>query len=306
MGAKDELLNRLEFLSAAKDLDVVIDKGIVTDVHNGVANLLRKGLAIVAFNILEDFIKKRSGESLEMLSNCGISFSNLTAAMQEAAIYDSLNALVFRAKIEKKDGGDWRALIQDETLKIHSTKGQPFQISPLSFAYAGSNVASREITDILAAFGIKSGWNMVKKVCDAIGGGLPDPSQTYKNAFDRRHSSAHAADFVYAYSWLAAIKDEILAIAASLDILLTARCRQVSGDLTSAVDAHDISVALNYKFLEKNGGFYRETSSIGGRSRKNWSALGDALNYWRPRLNGTHQFLVVLDERKRINDWYIA
>jgi len=174
MTAKDELLNRLEYLSSAKDLSVLIDNGIVASNHNGVANLLRKGLGIVAFNILEDFIKKRTAEALATISSSGISFAMLMPAMQEAAILDALSALTFRARIEKKDGGDWRTLIQDEASKIYSTKNPTFSISPLSFASSNSNVTAQDVTDILAAFGVKGGWAKMKSVSDSISGGLPD------------------------------------------------------------------------------------------------------------------------------------
>ncbi|TED39587.1 hypothetical protein IPC1518_29605 [Pseudomonas aeruginosa] len=75
MTAKDELLGRIEHLSAAQNLPVLIDRGIVQDTHNGVANLLRKGLGIVVFNILEDFIKKRSSEALSRISASSPDFS---------------------------------------------------------------------------------------------------------------------------------------------------------------------------------------------------------------------------------------
>jgi len=104
MGAKDELISRLEYLEAAKDLPVMIDVGIGASRHNGVANLLRKGLGIVAFNILEDFIKKRTAEALNRLSSSRIPYLNLTPQMQDAAIMDALNSLAFRAKLEKKGG----------------------------------------------------------------------------------------------------------------------------------------------------------------------------------------------------------
>lgn len=102
MTAKDELLSRLEYLDAATLLPSMVDEGVVPSIRNGVANLLRKGMGIVAFNILEDFIKKRSAEALENVSNSGISFSLLTDPMQRAATYDALTSLAFRARIEKK------------------------------------------------------------------------------------------------------------------------------------------------------------------------------------------------------------
>ncbi len=306
MTAKDELFSRLEYLSAAKNLPELIDVGVAQSTHNGVANLLRKGLGIVAFNILEDFIKKRASEALGRISGSRIDFFKLPLKLQDAAILDALSALVFRARLEKKDGGDWRGLVQAESLKIHSTGNSSFQLSDFSLASAGSNVSAEEVPAILAAFGISGGWTVLKKVSDSIGGGLPDLSQAYKNASSRRHSCAHEANFNYSFIWLEAIKSEILAIAASLDVVLEARCRQVESSLSINVQDHNIDAALNYRFLHDVAGVHKESKAIGGRTIKNWHDQSEALRVLLPRLRPAQEFLILLDSGRRISDWYVS
>lgn len=306
MSAKEELIGRLEYLSAAKQLPELMDKGIAQDTHNGVANLLRKGLGIVVFNILEDFIKKRTSEALSRISTSRIEFAKLPPKLQDAAIIDALNSLSFRAKLEKKDGGDWKKLIQSETLKIHSTGKAVFELSDLSLASSGSNVSADEVSQILTAFGLTGGWQTLKKISDAVGGGLPDLGQAYKNAASRRHSSAHEANFNYDYVWLASIKSEILAIAAALDIVLESRCRQVEGNLNTNMQDHNIDNALNYRFLHETAGVYKELKNYNGNSVKNWTNLTAALNTLRPRLRNRNEFLIILDSTKRISDWHVS
>lgn len=304
MSAKAELFDRLTYLSSAVNLPDLIDDGVAISEHNGRANLLRKGLGIVSFNILEDFIKNRSVESLAALSSSRIQFSSLTDSLREAATLGAVGALHFRAKLEKKEGKDFFSLVQDEALNIHSTRNPTFKLSKYSLVSMGSNVGSEEVAFLLSAFGIKGGWGRMKDVSDTIGGGLPDLSQTYKNAAERRHNSAHAAAFQYSYQWLVEIKSEIIAICASLDILLAARCRQVQLNPAMPLESHDISKALNFRFLEPQGQKFREVQQIGGRSRKTWSALSDAINALQPNLVAKNEFLIVLDSSKRIADWY--
>jgi hypothetical protein len=305
MSAKTELFDRLRYLNSAVNLPIMIDIGIAPSEHNGVANLLRKGLGIVAFNILEDFIKNISLESLSFISNTRVSFSKLTESLQEASISGALSALVFRSKIEKKDGGDWKTLVQDEALKIHSTKNATFELSKFSLVSANSNITANELTDVLKAFGIIGGWSTLKQVSDSVGGGLPDLSQSYKNAADRRHYSAHTASFQYDYQWLSDIRNEILAISCSLSVLLAARCRQIASDLTKNFCDHDIVHALNYRFLEQSGTEFRETTQIGGKARKIWASREDAINHISPNLISKKEFLIVLDNSRRIDDWYL-
>ncbi|RDV16866.1 hypothetical protein DXT99_01770 [Pontibacter diazotrophicus] len=305
MSAKSDLFTRLQYLNAAVNLPTLIDNGINITEHNGVANLLRKGLGIVAFNILEDFIKDKSLESLNTLSNSGLAFDNLTSFLQDSAIIGALNALAFRSNMLKKESSDWRTLIQEETLKIHSTSREMYEISKYSLVYAGSNISANEIADLLKAFGMSGGWGLMKEVSDGIGGGLPDLAQAYKNAASRRHNAAHTASFQYDYVWIANIKNEILTIAAALDILLTARCRQVNSNLIKKIEEHDIRSALNYRFLEPKNTTYRETTSIGGRSKKNWPSLQNAITTIKPNLVTRNEFLIILDSSRRIEDWFV-
>ena len=304
MSAKAELFNRLKYLNSAVELEPLIDDGILPSDHNGVANLLRKGLGIVAFNILEDYIKNRTKEALLYVSHSGVSFTRLTDSLQEASTLGAIRALAFHANIHKKDGNDWKLLIQDEALKIHSTKKPTYALSNYSLVSSRPNIGANEVSDLLRSFGISDGWNKLKIVSDSIGGGLPDLQQSYKNIAERRHNSAHKADYDYDYRWLENIRNEIIAIAVSLDVLLSARCRQISADLSKAIKSHDINNGLNFRFLEKSGSEYRETSVIGGRARKIWSLLDDAVNGIKPNLISKKEFLIILDDSRRINDWY--
>jgi len=305
MSAKSELLDRLKYLDTAVENEALIEIGVdpTTD-HNGASNLLRKGLGIVAFNILEDFIKNKTSEALENISDSGISFQNLTQKLQEAATLGAVSALQFRAKIEKKDGNDWMNLIHEESIKIHSTTSDNFQISSLSLVSANSNISENEVTELMKAFGISGGWVTLKNISDNISGGVADLCQAYKYAAERRHSSAHVANFKYEYTWLSAIKIELIAIAASLDISLTAMCRAIFKDSSKDVSEHNIGCTLNFRFLEQEGLIYRETRVVGGRSSKNWDSLDSALSRLRPQLPINDEFLTVLNRRKRIIDWY--
>lgn len=303
MSAKTELIERLKYLDTAAALPELIDIGIAPSEHNSVANLLRKGLSIVAFNILEDFIKNKAFESLNNIAASGISYLNLPDELQEYAITGALTSLNFQSAILKKDGLDYKLVIQQETQKIASTIGTPFSLSKYSLLSSGSNVVSREVNEFLRAFGIQNGWHQLKIISDAIGGGIPDLAQAFNLASQRRHSSAHSASFTYNSSWLANIKSEILAISASIDIVISARCRQANRLPLIPLVNQILNDELNFRFLELHGTVYKETKAIGGRSRKNWTDLTTAIAALQPTLYEKKEFLIVLDSRRRITDW---
>lgn len=304
MSAKSELFTRLQFLESAVALPELIDQGIMPNEHNGRANLLRKGLGIVAFNILEDFVKNRTVEGLDALSTSTILFPNLPAKLQEAATLKALNAILFRAKLEKRTGGNWLGLIQTESQKIYSTQNPTFELSRYSLVSSSSNIGEDDIGELLAAFGVPAGWAVLKQVSDRIGGGLPDLRAAYNNAADRRHSAAHSATFQYNHQWLSGIKHEIVTIASAIDILLFEVCRQVRLRPTQTLESHNAKALLKFRFLEHKAGKVRETTTIGGRAKKVWPTLTMAVGTIRPNLGAQNEFLVVLDESKRISDWY--
>jgi len=160
----------------------------------------------------------------------------------------------------KRDGGtaDSISLIQTETFKIYSTSQFPFQLLDFTFVSIGANVNDGEVTAMIKVFEISGGWDTLRVNSTGIGVGIPDLSQAYKNAAARGHRAAHGAAFNYDYPWIAEIKNEILAIAASLDILLMARCRQITTQPALKLNSHNITSALNYKFLELKMAFIRK------------------------------------------------
>lgn len=306
MTAKQELFIRLQHLTAAVSLPELIDQGVALDAHNGRANLLRKGLGIIAFNILEDFIKNRSAEALAFVSQCGSEFRFLPKTLQDASTFDALDALVSKARLERKAGRDAVAFIQSEALKINSTGRSPFELSGLSLASTGSNVSSDDITKILRAFGVSGGWETLKRVSDKIGGGITDLGQCYKNAAERRHSAAHSAVYTYSHQWLLDIRNEIIAIAAALDIAISFRCRDLQNRLLAQMAEIDVSSTLKVRFLEQQAsGVLRETTIIGGRSKKNWSSLPEAIAALQPTLVPRNEFLIIIGTDRRISDWLV-
>ncbi|MCE7579459.1 hypothetical protein LZS94_18240 [Aliivibrio fischeri] len=304
MSARSDFISRIKYLNVALNSPDAINVGLGNSEHNGAANLIRKGLGIVAFNILEDFIKAKSSEALDSIAASGIAYSNLPPKLQEATTLGALKALAFRAQIEKRDGGDWMGMIHSETEHIHSTSLQPFSLSKYSFASEKPNVGSQDISDLLKAFEISKGWDRLKEVSDNILGGVPNLSDAYKNAADRRHNAAHSTDFEYEHSWLSNIEGELISIAASIDILLTALCREVDKNIVLKLNQHNLTNALKYRFLVFESNVYKEKLNINSNSIKNWSTLEDAVNYLQPKLVTREEFLIVHNASGRVVNWY--
>lgn len=304
MSAKTNLMSRLGNIEHAISLPALIDNGIGNTPHNGAANLLRKGMGIVAFNILEDYVKERMIEALDHISTSNVPFSRLPDKLKEASTLGAIKALSFRAGLAKKDGSDWLGLVQGESLKVSSTSNQVYAFSQFSFLSGNSNVSHSEIGDLMAALTINGGWRTLKTISDDIGGGVPDLQQAYSNAALRRHNAAHVSNFQFEYAWLSSIFNEIMTIAASLDIVLSRKCKMISSSPNDDISSHDIMVDRKYRFLFDKDGFYKEKKLLQGKTIKNWPLQDASLSQVIANARTKNEVLVIIGNNNRVRDWH--
>ena len=57
MAAKSDFIQRITYLHKSFSIQALNDLGPIDTEHNGIARLLRNGMAVVGFLALEDFIK---------------------------------------------------------------------------------------------------------------------------------------------------------------------------------------------------------------------------------------------------------
>ena len=307
MSAKIKLLERISTLEATLALPVLINQPLANVAHNKTATFLRKGLGIVTFNILEDYIKERTLEMFSSVSSSMISFSFLPDDLQEAATLGALRALVGKVRNEKKSRGNWLGLIQNETAKINSTSlVNNFTISQFSLMSENSNINADEISKVLKCLNINGGWDTLQRISREIYGGVPSLNQSYENISMRRHSAAHEAGFDYEYGWLQAALTEIIAVAASFDIALSAKCRIINLSPTVQVAKDDLANKIKYRFLHQfnNSHIYKEKKSVQSVSVKNWTDLDSAKQILVPKCQTQSESLIILNSQARIIDWF--
>lgn len=303
--AKTILLKRIKSVELATGLESLIDKDVTHGEHNATANLLRKGMGIVSFNILEDFFKSRTREMFDFISSCRVRFDMLPDRFQTAATQGALKALIYRVGLEKKNNGDWLSLIHDETKNVYSTSQYPFTVSSISMLSDSSNISPADIPEVLKCLNITGGWSILKTISDAIGGGVLDLNEAYKNMFNRRHHCAHEADFIYQYTWLNNAINDIIAISAAFDIALTTRCKYIERFPEEDFSSHSARQVFGYRFLVEDANCYREKTALDSdRTIKRWDSVDSALNTLLTRVRSRDEFLIVINQQRRICDWY--
>ena len=308
MSAKVTLIKRITAFEETLLLPQLINESAGDTPHNRSAALLRKGLGIVIFNILEDFIKERTVEMFTSVSSSLTSFSYLPKELQEAATLGALRGLSNKAALEKKAQGNWLGLIHTESMNINSTSQvNGFTISPFSLMSEGSNIYAEDIPKAMKCLNIDGGWDTLQKISTLVNGGIPDLKQSYINISTRRHRAAHVASFDYEHGWLKDAINEIFAIALSFDIALTCRCRELHSKPAVALMKSSIVSSLSCRFLIHNAQknhFSEKISLTAKKSVKNWSDIGAAIQNIAPKCLTNNEYLIVLNSQSRITNWY--
>jgi len=269
--------------------------------HNEKVRMLRNGMAIVGFTILEDFIKKRTGEILKEIGSTGINFNNLPDKLKDAVTVGALKGIQNRAEVLKNNTEDYIGFIQNETLFISSTKNSVFELSEYSIGWNKSNLSSQDISKFLSVFNVQGGWNAIRDISTSINVSLTNPSEIFKNAATRRHKAAHN---VLADSLLSDLEDFVSqskVIAFSFDILLSQSLKHIKDNTPLLVTNFN---QLSFRFILQDQATWKEYTNNFNRAYRVGNNLGQFLLDVRQRARNNNQYLLIKGSNNQILDWY--
>ncbi len=160
--AKENFIKRMEtfenIVSPADPNDsLLVSRSLTETLHNEKVRMLRNGLAIIGYTILEDFIKKRTGEVLKEVGRTGVSFNRLPEKLRETATFSALKGVLARADVLKRASEDFTSYVQRETGYLASTSSSVYEFSEFSLGWDKSNLSATDISDFLAIFNVMVG-----------------------------------------------------------------------------------------------------------------------------------------------------
>lgn len=308
--ARTDLLSRITSLRHGLTEPVLVD-GVPSDRRrNSVAAMYRNGLAVLAFAIMEAYIKDRTAEILNSFNNA-VRFVDLSDKLQFATTLGAMKAILFRyGNIEKVDQVAWTL---SQLPAIANAATNVTTLSPFSFGQSRSNVSVDDISEILAAFGIEGGWWAISAIAKRVGiGGVADYSQSFKNLASRRHAAAHDITANISLGVLTNSVTEIIGICCAFDLLLSHamslhNINQIPSKANGPVRHQDIKIRFISAHPTLANTFREQVEASGGvlahRTVKNHSTLAAAeaaaLNSSRPQ----RQQLVFLDSKALPEKW---
>lgn len=303
--SRTNFLERVRILSNALSEGILIDQPPSSIEHNERARFLRNGLAIIAFNILEDYIKYRVDEFFSILSSTTVPFNHLPEKVQDIALLHSLKGIHTLALRKKKATEDYKGFIQTEVNKSASTLGSPYSMSSFGFGWDKSNLDYDDIADILKSFQVEGNSAAIGQLTSLIGCPILVPKDFFNNAASRRHTAAHNPN---ATSSLIDLQDYIVSVKAfalSIDLLICTAIKKIeNGTMTIATKIRYNDVKIRY--VHKIGSDFSERSQNNSSVLKVHSSESDAITSIQGRRNYQGEMIVILDVPSKVYNWFTA
>lgn len=272
MNARETFAERvaaLRFATSDPTMLTALAEGLGQNERNEAARLLRNGLYVSGFAMLESFVRDRAAELLDHMSACGIAFTELPAKLQTLATKEATRALAFQVDLRARNGLETTKFVKTVAAKLATSGDAEFELSPLAFGSSRSNITADDIATLLKAFVIFDGWGHAGALANRMGLGQLDLKETFENIRKRRNEAAHRADAEVPLQDLAAMPAQTTAIAATVDALLTRAtfvqvARKPAKKAPDPVQAGDIRL----RFLTYRDGVYRDERENGARAAR--------------------------------------
>ncbi|GAA1799528.1 MAG: hypothetical protein LCH77_13900 [Actinobacteria bacterium] len=215
---------RDSFLSGIRALEDLCAEPIATDM-TARGSVLRRGLVVSAYNLLETFVMERTTELLRHAGAGPTQFTDLNEGQRKKALRNMLqvaSARVFR--------GDWDLsslghLAGELGASLSPSGG--LGLHPYAFLWEGSNMSPDGLRETLRMWHVKSPFEQLRLLSGALGfdilkplgGGQIDLKEDLKELMQMRHRCAHDSSAVVSGLELRAIPNRILRVAAPFDVL---------------------------------------------------------------------------------------
>ena len=271
--------------------------------------LLRNGLCVVGFVMLEDFMKSRVAELTKKVPNGKIPFGSLPEELRNFYTIEALEGLRSQAKLYRQNKWNYVSLIQDHAAKIGSIDGLPYQLSEFGFGANRSNIDDAQVAHLLACYKARDGWKKMDQLLVRLGvSGTISCRDAFATAMRRRHTAAHTSTSAATVTELSDYVSNAIAIALVFDILLS-RAAQLLADgdtnfckQTFQVEPADIPV----RYIEERGS-HQWASVVLGKKRA--SRVSASLVGLRKQSEATakkkREALVLFDRSRRPISWSI-
>lgn len=301
-----DTFNRIIYPVLPEDISLN-SRALTETLHNEKVRMLRNGMSIIGFTILEDFIKRRIGEILKIIGTTGCNFNSLPDKLKVDVTFYALKGINSRAETLKRNSEDYITFIQNETGFISSTKNSVYELSEYSIGWDKSNLNSKDISDILSTLNVDGGWSSIQRLSSIVNCSILNPDQAFKNFAMNRHKSAHNTDADSLLTDLESFIEQSKIIAFCFDSLI---CKSLSYirlnninflNLTLKTKPQDVKIRYLNEVAGKWKEFANNNFTRAFRSNSDYSTI---FNEAKLRAQSNNEILLIKFENNAIRDWY--
>lgn len=284
-------MNSGDFYSSLRSMKNLLSEPALTDqgpseeTHNTGAKLLRHGLCISAFALLEKHLSQLFDDFMNVGAASQFSYADMPEKLKKFFTVDAVTGLV--NKLDFLDKQDRRQFVETHLQRISSFASEPAVYTAFGFSPKGSNVGHEDIKQAFKALGASDPWGKLTAVTAGIGAARLDLCSDYKNLALSRHASAHnPTSNVPTNDLRTHIETATLvgvACSALLNEIAAAFAQSQNADaLEQAIE----SLEFRFRFLdEQNNGSWLERISNNGNGIKSYDNSAAAITGAKQRQN---------------------
>lgn len=298
--SRTALLHGLEGLRAAS-LEPVV-RG-----SNPAGEILRRGLAVSSYNLLETFVEGRLHELANYINQGTLHFSDLPDMLQKRATRTALE--VGTSRIKRMAEPDVRNFIRGVGESVAAIDG-PIKLSPLTWLWPGSNMGASDFAGILRSFHVKTPWTEVDALSLALG--LPATSSStlsaesqFKDFVRERHSAAHNPSHHVSNLQIPLSIDLLTKFAVAFDVFASVAAQALKqGTPGYLVDENWTPGRVGFRQIRERSNDWAEFSATGSTAYRVGKDLHGVTVGAASRC-GASDALVVLKASGEVHDWSI-
>ncbi|NJC11908.1 hypothetical protein F4558_001734 [Micromonospora profundi] len=294
---------RESFLTGIEALRTSIDTPLVSG-GDTVGSFLRRGLTIVAYNLLEAFMVERLEETATHV-NAGIGhFSDLPERLKKAATQDLLKVANAQLQWSTDDLSSLVSYTRELGECLAASSGA-LRLSPLMWQWSGSNMSADDYHKTLRLFHVKDPWDTIKHLAGRIGVSMPDARATMVALSRERNNCAHRSSYSVSNLFIRAIPNQILTLGLGADMSVSVAAHQIrQADPQFHNDEKWFHPGrITFRFVQQRSGTWAEVVEGRTRAVRLTSDQNAAIRAALGAAYGKSQLVVVQDGARRILDW---
>ncbi|MBX5147484.1 HEPN domain-containing protein [Rhizobium lentis] len=273
-----EFYDALRAMLRATDEPLLTDQLAITSDHNTRARILRHGIAVSAFAMLERYVKNVFEHMMKELAQSAILYSDLPDRLRRFIVVDSVAGLNNGAYFIRDDVQKI-AYIEANIASISLYKDNPPTYTHLGFSPTGSNVGHEDIKKGFSAFGVQDPWGKLTSLSSMVGSAYLSLADQYKTLSSARNSSAHDPAGNIPTTTLQSNLMAVIVLGITIDLLghAVGKAAKLCTDKTK-FDAEVNNLAYSIRFLDEE---------LDGRWSERASTLGRVIKRYPNRVAGT-------------------